>query len=508
MTATREKDSAALPARIIVRPSAEMTVKSRPTRRRFQNILRANIEDAFRRIGAPLRVEPALNRMILRTTSVAEAERVLPRLFGVASYSPVTAASTSALEDIVAVGTRAFTEAVRGRRYAVRAKRLAVCGFSSQDVNQQLGAALDGPGSVDLTDPEVTVHVEIGAKEALMFAERRPGAGGLPGGTQEGVLALISGGFDSAVAAWQVMRRGAAVDYVFFNMAGAAYERMVVQVVKVLCDAWVFGHAPRLHVVDFAQPVADLKAHVRSDHQQVVLKRLMYRAASAIAYRTRAQALITGEAIGQVSSQTVSNLNSIDPATDLPVLRPLIAFDKTDIVAMARKIGTAPLSERIREYCAIGEGKPVTHSRRGRLDQEEAKLDPTLLAAAVEGRRVLDVLSLTANDLRAPYLLVDSFPEGATVIDCQPKAFYGRWHVPGAVHHELQDLLTAFRDLDKDPVYVLYCPWGTQTPMVVEMMQQAGYEAYAFRGGISAVKKAIAGDDAELLAEARELGLV
>src|SRR5690606_16472017 len=125
----------------------------------------------------------------------------------------------------------------------------------------------------------------------------------------------------------------------------------------------------------------------------------------------------TGEAVGQVSSQTLTNLRAIEVASRLPVFRPLIGFDKEEIIERARAIGTAALSEQVKEYCAIAPGYPVTAASIARVDEEEQKMDLAVLEKAVRERKVLDLRALTPADLAAPYLFVDDMPAGAVVID-------------------------------------------------------------------------------------------
>ena len=141
-----------------------------------------------------------------------------------------------------------------------------------------------------------------------LFSGRVAGAGGLPLGVEGKAVCLMSGGFDSPVAAWLVLRRGVSLDYVFCNLAGDAYERMVASITKVIADEHSWGDHPRLHVVDFAAVVDDLRAKVEPRYWQIVLKRQMYRAAERVAAEVGAEAIVTGEAIGQVSSQTLGNL--------------------------------------------------------------------------------------------------------------------------------------------------------------------------------------------------------
>jgi tRNA uracil 4-sulfurtransferase len=474
---------------ILVRLGGEVTIKSRRTRTAFLRRLERNMSDALAGADIAHRIEPVWGRMFVRAASPM-ALPVLARVFGISSLSQVEREVPAELHAIVQAATSHFTEAVRGRTFAVRARRTGKHDFSSKDVEQQVGAALAGHAAgVDLTNPEVTAFIEVRETSAYFFSDRVAGAGGLPLGVEGRAIALLSGGYDSAVAAWLLLKRGVALDYVFCNLGGDAYERAVVHVAKVLADGWSYGTRPRLHVVDFADVLRDLREKARDAYWQVVLKRLMYRAAEMVATERSAEAIITGEAIGQVSSQTLTNLRSIEEIATLPVLRPLIGFDKEEIIARARHIGTAALSEQVKEYCAIAPGYPVTAASIARVDAEEQRLDLSVLQRAVAGRRRLDLRALTPSDLAAPYLFVDTVPDDAVVIDCRPAAQYSAWHLKGARHVEEWELLRDFRRFEKEPTYVLYCAHGIQTAYLAERMQRHGYEAYSFRGGLRGVMK-------------------
>ena len=472
---------------IIVRPAGEVALKAKRTRQRFEKTLRGNLRAALRSVGAGHVMRQDFGRLYVETDADA-AQTVLPRVFGVGTFSRVEAVSAPSLEAIVEAGAKTFAGRVRGRTYAVRAKKTGGGTVSTSEVNRRLGAALNAEATVDLEAPQVTVYAEIGPERCNLFSERRQGAGGLPLGASGHAISLLSGGFDSAVAAWRMMRRGVTIDHVFCNLGGGAYERMVLHVAKILHDGWGFGHPTRLHVIDFDAPVRDLKANGRPRYTQVTLKRLMVRAASAVAAEVNADAIITGEAVGQVSSQTLSNLRSIEPAASVPVLRPLVGFDKQEIVDASQRIGTAPISKRVKEYCAITPGKPVVASTTAQLDYEEEKLDPALLAAAIAGRRVIDLGAVTAADLRMPYLFSETIPSGAAVIDCQPASLYKQWHMERAENRDPIELMDNLRGLDKDRTYIVYCAHGVTSAGVAEIMQQSGFEAYAFAGGLPALK--------------------
>ena len=483
-TTTTPDAAGASESLILLRLGAEMSIKSRRTRSNFLRRLTRNIRDALNSAGIEHELGIGWSRIQVRARAPGALD-VLGRVFGISSFSPVEGVVSAELDEIVETGERLFRERVAGRRFAVRACRTGRHPYTSQDVQVKLGAALAPHAArVDLTDPEVTVHVEVRDREAHLFAERFQGAGGLPLGVEGRAVALLSGGYDSAVAAWLLLRRGVALDYVFCNLGGDAYERSVAQVGKVLADDWSYGDRPRLHVVDFNAVLDELRARSKPAYWQVVLKRLMYRAASSVGETLQAGAIVTGEAMGQVSSQTLPNLRAIEPAASLPVFRPLLGFDKDEIIRRAAEIGTAALSEQVKEYCAIAPGKPVTAASVEAVDAEEAKLDLSILESAVAARKVLDLRALTPTDLVSPYLFTTEIPDDAVVIDCRTPAQYQAWHYPGAEHRDEWELLQHFKRLDRDRTYVIYCAHGIQSAYLAERMQRAGYEAYSFRGGV------------------------
>lgn len=484
---TREPE--ARPAAYLVRLSAELTTKSRGTRRRFTRRLVDNIRDAFRMNGSPAQVESQWTRLVV-TTSLPGATAVLTRVPGVSSVSTVEGRCAAVLDEIVATGAALFRDRVQGRTYAVRAKRSGQHPFSSADVQQALGAALNPGARVDLTSPDVEVEVEVRDQSVYFFSGRVPGAGGLPLGVEGRAVCLLSGGFDSAVAAWLLLKRGVELDYVFCNLAGEAYERSVVQVAKVLADQWSYGTRPTLHAVDFSTTVDDLRAKAGPKYWQLILKRLMYRAAEQVAQDSGALGIITGESIGQVSSQTLANLGAIEDAVDLPVFRPLIGFDKGEIVDLSRVIGTYELSSRVKEYCAIAPGSPVTHASPRAARSEESKVDLEVVRAATARRRVIDLHRLTAAEIVDSYLLTDRIPEGAVVVDVRSEPEWEAWHYPGAVRREGWELTTSPTRIDPNATYLLYCDAGTQAAVFAEELQRRGIEAYSFRGGTRALREA------------------
>lgn len=472
---------------ILIRLAAELTIKSSRTRASFLRRLGRNIHAALNAAEIPHKLQSRWGRMYVRADATT-AVPVLARVFGISSISAVDKRVPADVDAIVSAATELYRDAVKGQRFAVRTRRIGKHAFASKDVEIKLGSALlPYSNGVDLSNPDITVHVEIREDHADIFSDRVRGAGGLPLGVEGRAVSLLSGGYDSAVSSWLMLKRGIALDYVFCNLGGDAYERAVLQVAKVLTDEWSYGMHPRLHVIDFSEPVRDLREKVREGYWQLILKRLMYRAASAVAQQTGSLAIITGEAVGQVSSQTLTNLNVLEPAASFPLFRPLLGFDKDEIIARARMIGTATLSGQVKEYCAITPGRPITAAKMSSLDAQDALIDTSLLDTAVNERKILDLANIQPADMVAPYLFAEDIPAGAKIIDCRPAAQFKAWHLKGAEHREEWDLMKDYRTLSKDNTYILYCAHGIQTAYLAEKMQRGGYEAYSFRGGLRGV---------------------
>lgn len=480
---------------LILRHSGDFYTKARKTRLRFQQRLGRNIEDALKSHGIPYRLDRTWSRAYLETPDERAAE-VLTRVFGLQSVSTVEARPWEGLEDLVRTGVEVFAEGVRGRTFAVRASRRGERGgfpFDSLQVERALGRALleAGAGKVRLDDPEVTAHVEVerGTSEvpgrAHFFYDKFRGWGGLPVGVEGRSLALVSGGFDSAVASWLMLKRGVQLDYVFCNLGGTAHRLGVLKVMKVIADLWSYGTRPRLHEVDFQPVAAELREKTRPLHWQIVLKRQMVRAAAQIGRRTGRVGVITGEAVGQVSSQTLQNLAVISQASPAtPVLRPLLGFNKEEILGLARRMGVYDLASAVGEYCDMVPRHPATRASLQQVLRDEEALDPGLLRGLVESHAVHDLRGLTPESLGPSGLETDRIPEGATLLDLRPVHAWRAWHWPGSLQLDFPRALEAYPSFDRNRPYVLVCEVGLKSAALAEKMQEAGFRAWHFAGGI------------------------
>ncbi|HHB90525.1 MAG TPA: tRNA 4-thiouridine(8) synthase ThiI [Anaerolineae bacterium] len=313
----------------------------------FENILKRNILMRLRdKPGA--RVRHVRNRLVVRGLRREDAAEVLARLqkvFGIVNIS--VGAEVDADMETMKATAQALVRDLRFESFAVRPKRAEKrYPFTSQDIGREVGAAIGraSHARVDLTHPDLEVFVEVVQGRAYIFAGKLPGPGGLPVSSSGRGVVLFSVGFDAPVAAWRMMKRGLSLHLVHFHgqpQTDDASVRKARALAKVLAD-W-HGRI-KLTLVAFAQAQEIISVACPERFRTILYRRMMMRVANKLAWKHRARALVTGESLGQVASQTLPNLAAIEDAAAFPVLRPLIAFDKQEIIAEAQRIGTHDIS--------------------------------------------------------------------------------------------------------------------------------------------------------------------
>jgi thiamine biosynthesis protein ThiI len=303
--------------------------------------------------------------------------RRLAQVFGVANFAragsaplDVDAIAARILEDLG--DTRTGTFRVAARRADKRFP------LTSPQIEREVGGRIkEARGwKVDLAHPELTIYVEALTDEAFYYFGKEPGAGGLPAGTSGRVACLLSGGIDSPVAAWRLMRRGCRVLFVHFHsypILSRASQEKARELVALLTR---YQYDSRLFLVPFGEIQQQVVLSVPPPMRVVIYRRLMMRIAEGVARRNRAQALVTGEVVGQVASQTLENLSAINSVVRMPVLRPLIGLDKDEISAEAERLGTYPISIIPDQDCCtlFTPRHPVTKARMPDVERAESAL--------------------------------------------------------------------------------------------------------------------------------------
>lgn len=320
-----------------------------------------------------------------------EALERLRRVFGVVAFHPAVEAALE-LDQILEAATRLVVAERRPARFKVEARRSnKAFPLNSMELNREVGAHLlsqvEGL-SVDLHQPEIRVRLEIREKAAYLYVRDVPGPGGLPVGVSSPALLLLSGGIDSPVAGWYMLKRGVPLRAIHFQSPPFTSPR-ALQKVQDLSDVLAsWGGRLPLYVVPFTRTQTAIRKQIPPELSMTVMRRMMYRIADRLARREGLAALVTGESVGQVASQTIESLAAINPVTQLPVLRPLIGLDKAEIIQQAEAIGTYAISIRPYEDCCtlFVPTHPATHPRLDEVEAvEEALPVEELVEEAVSG---------------------------------------------------------------------------------------------------------------------------
>jgi thiamine biosynthesis protein ThiI len=331
------------PDAVLVR-YGEIGVKSSKVRTDMERRLRENLAAALDARGVEGRVRRSWSRLRIETPAPDAAANAAADTFGVVSASPV--ATCEPTRESILSALEALAADHPGGSFAVDANRAGPADehpFTSRELEAEGGSVVESAtgASVDLDDPDVTYGIDCREAEAFVFDEERAGPGGLPLGSGDPVVALVSGGIDSPVAAWELMKRGSPVRPVYVDLGdygGPDHRARAVAVTRRLQE-YAPGFDHRLRIVPAGDLVADLVDAV-DDTRHLSLRRAMLRIAAAVARDTGAPAVATGESLGQKASQTLANLAVTDAAVSLPVHRPLLSRDKESITEQARRIGT------------------------------------------------------------------------------------------------------------------------------------------------------------------------
>ncbi|MBZ6493786.1 tRNA sulfurtransferase [Natrinema longum] len=327
----------------------DLNTKSNTVKRYMEGLLAENLEAMLADRSIPGTIERRWNRPLIHTNeaAVAAATAAATNTFGVVSASPVLTVSTEKARILEALAATA-REHYDGGTFAVDARRAdKTLPYDSEDLAREAGTVIweavedEFEPEVDLDEPDLTFGVEVREDVAFVYLETVDGPGGLPLGSQEAVVALVSGGIDSPVAAYEMMKRGSPIVPAYVDLGdygGIDHEARAMETVRLLS-----AYAPNFDMQVYRVPggeTVDLLVREMEQGRMLSLRRFFYRAAETLAERVNADGIVTGEAAGQKSSQTIRNLGVTSRAATLPIHRPLLSRDKQYIVAQAREIGT------------------------------------------------------------------------------------------------------------------------------------------------------------------------
>jgi len=376
----------------------EIGIKSNQTRRRMTNLLINHVESALRENNVTFdRIHSVYGRIYIETNSAIEAAGVTARVFGVVSTSPVVETSAE-IDAILDLGEKlARAEFKKGLTFAVNGRRIGEHTFSSQDMRGRLGERiLEGIPElelkVDLSNPEQEIYIEVRDEKAHLFTQTIKGVGGMPTGSQGKVVCTISTGLDSPIAAYKVMKRGCIPIFVHMDNSPYADENcseIAVKQAQLLAN-YIHGYKVKLYIVPHAPDIEEAQKHAPEKMTCLFCKRNMLRIAREIAIREKADAIVTGEIIGEQASQTTANLHVIEQAvTDYPILRPLAGDDKVDIERVAREIGTYEFAKEGASCCTLNPKYPSVKADPKEVASCEEPMDLSILDEELRNAKVI-----------------------------------------------------------------------------------------------------------------------
>ncbi|MCP4522692.1 MAG: tRNA 4-thiouridine(8) synthase ThiI [Candidatus Gracilibacteria bacterium] len=474
--------------KFIIRPFAEIMIKSKPVRKKYMQALQRNIRIKTRDVSENIKISIFYDKLEvnLKDTDLMEQEKenipaikkILSRTPGVESFLEVESHEICDMDLMVEKAAEIYLDQIKDKTFCVRIKRTGKHEFTSTQLERHIGGgllkkldALGINGKVQMRNPEVTVSLVVKDENLYVIKSTGRGLGGYPIGMQEKVVSLLSGGFDSGVAAYSLMKRGCKVDFLFFNLGGSAHELGVKQVAYYLNNQFSAGYRANIITVPFENVVKELVTNTDHKYRAIILKRCMLKIADILSKENEYYAIVKGDSLGQVSSQTLKNMFAIDRAAESLVLRPLITFNKQEIIDISKQIGTYDFACNMPEYCGVISNKPATGASLEKVLKEEARFDDSLLTQAFENKKVecvTDILNQVQN--HSDDIEYKNFPtDEDIIIDIRDPQAIAKTPFSVKGRDVLQipffDINNEFAKLDQTKKYLLYCDKGVMSKL-------------------------------------------
>jgi tRNA uracil 4-sulfurtransferase len=377
----------------------ELSLKGR-NRNYFVRKLKNNIETALSDLNS-FEIKSERDRMFLYADGkddMEEAIKRLPFVFGIQSFSPVAKCSAT-IEDILKTALEVVGSGeTKGKTFKVEIRRTDKSfPFVTNELQQKIGSHVlrNFPElTVQMKNPDILLFVDIRLEGAFLTSKVYPGAGGMPVGSNGRSLLMLSGGIDSPVAGYLLMKRGVAIDAIHFESPPFTSELAKQKVIDLAEKLSSFGASVKLHVIPFTELQQLIVSKIPDGELMTTTRRIMMQIADKVRLEADALGIISGESLGQVASQTLDSLTAINAVTSTPVLRPLISFDKLEIIELATKIGTYDISIRPYEDCCtiFTPAKPKTKPKLEKVKHYESFVDfQPLIETAIKERKIYNL---------------------------------------------------------------------------------------------------------------------
>ncbi len=428
----------------LLRYSSEVFTKSEITKRRILKILENNLKKAFKSAKITIKRE----RGFIKTDENIDDK--LKNVFGISSFSKIFEIDFNSFDELIEKAFNLFKDRVKDE-FKVKCIRVGKHNFHSRDVEVALGERLSKLKKVNVKDPKYIAFIEIRDDRAYLFDEKIKAVGGFPILTQGKGLVLLSGGIDSAVGTFLSYKMGIDCNFLFFDLGGDSIK-YAFKVYEFLKDNYGFSSDGKFYYIDFKPIMFQIIKEVEDSYRNIVLKVFFYKLANEIAIRLNADVIITGESIGQVSTQTLSNLSILNEFSKKFIIRPLIAFTKEEIVSKAIEIGVFDICYKGKEYCAISRYSAITKADPKKLLNYIQKIPNSAFEESLNSFRIIQGFENKIEKERKYDVLID--------LDSV----------------NLEEFLKNLTEFDKSKVYFLKCQKGQLSAIIGEEMRRLGFK--------------------------------
>ena len=385
--------------------------------------------------------------------------------------------NVTTIDQIKTIVNDKMGESIKDKTFVVRAKRSGTHDFKSTEIEQTVGGymlAHNESKGVDLKDGQITINIELMNNQLNIITDKYKGLSGFPIGAGGDILSLMSGGFDSTVASYLTMKRGIKTHFIFFNLGGLAHEIGVKQVAYYLWNKFGSSHRITFTSVPFDDVVTEIFRSTNESYMGVTLKRMMLKAAEKVAQEMGIDALLTGESVAQVSSQTLRNLALIDSASEMLILRPLSTMNKPEIIDIATKIGTRKFAENMPEYCGVISKNPVTHGSFKKMEKEAIKFNMEVLDEAVKNAITINVDEIDKDiaQISDIEVVTDLTSGDYTVVDIRQSEECIELDSE-MIKIPFYKLKSEFPKLPQDKEYLFYCDKGILSKLHAQYLRDS-----------------------------------
>ena len=467
--------------KFIIKFFPEIMIKGPSAKKQMVGQLYNNVHKLLQRISTDINVRKFSDKIEVVTPieNVIEVRLMLLQTPGIEQIlEALQFDNINTLEDIKVTVNNMMSNKIQDKRFVVRAKRSGTHEFKSTNIEQTVGGymlAKNPTSSVDLHNPEVTIRVELINNQLNIITQKHIGLAGFPIGTQGDILSLMSGGFDSTIASYLTMKRGLKTHFIFFNLGGVAHEIGVKQVALYLWNKFGSSHRVSFISVPFDDVITEIFRSTNESYMGVTLKRLMLLASEKVANEMGIDALVTGESVAQVSSQTLRNLALIDQVTNKLILRPLATMNKPDIINMANDIGTRKFADNMPEYCGVISKNPIIHGSYKRMEEISRKFNYEVLDKAVENSTKIfvdEIVDDINNSIGQVEVVSDLTSGKFTVIDIRQEDDIIETSCE-TLKIPFFKLKNEFKKLPQEKEYLLYCDKGIMSQLHAQYLRDA-----------------------------------